>query len=121
MTMRLKIDTRTLAQVTAKSVHHVYHSLNSLKGGLDRGLCRTIGAMKGDTRSLDNGSCCERPTVAGLVQSQIYNSRQTGPCILDMRIANIARLPQTSLNISPQPKPEVKIVGWALCLECPWL
>ena len=41
-----------------KGLYHMSHSLNSLKGGLYRGLYRgpTIGVIKEDTRSLDYGS-----------------------------------------------------------------
>ena len=38
--------------------NHVTYSLNSLKGGyIGVYIGTTIGVIKGDTRSLDNGSC----------------------------------------------------------------
>ena len=59
---------------------HVNHSLNSLKGGyMGDYMWPTIGDSKGDTRSLDNGSCKGVPndSAHGEVMPRTLNRQKT--------------------------------------------
>ena len=51
------VESRTFS-VKSCNISYMSYSLNSLKGGLYKGLDRgtTIGLITGDTRTLDNGS-----------------------------------------------------------------